>query len=172
MSNRLTMVQREHLFLLFSQHWSDRKIKKVMGIHRATISRYRKEYLKSIGQRSANDQPCPNPVPNSVSPTEALQTVPLNAIQVPTDKVVQFQLPTDPEPDQQPVSKSKVFSYHDTIATKLQAGQNAQSIYQDLVTEHHYSGGYDSVKRYVRGLKRTTPKLYARIETAAGVISI
>lgn len=168
MSNRLSMVQRDHLFLLFSQQWSDRKIKKVTGIHRATISRYRKEYLKTIGQGSAKNLPCPYQDSNTIATTDAFQTVPLEALQVPTDQVVQFQLPTDPEPEPQPVSKSKASGYHGTIATKLKASQNAQSIYQDLVTEHQYAGGYDSVKRYVRVLKRTTPKLYARIETPPG----
>ncbi|UCE54085.1 MAG: IS21 family transposase [Desulfobacterales bacterium] len=168
MSNRLNMVQQEFLFLLFSQNWSDRKINKATGIHRTAISRYRKEYLKSIEQGLQKNPENPTPDTNIIASTHASQNVPLDAIQVPTEEVVRFQLPTDPEQDPEPVSKSKAFGYHDTIATKLKAGQNAKSIYQDLVTESQYSGGYDSVKRYVRLLKNTAPKLYARIETPPG----
>jgi len=55
-----------------------------------------------------------------------------------------------------------------TIKHKLQNGQHAVSIYQDLVCERQYKGSYDSIKRYVRRLKHRTPDLYARIETPPG----
>jgi transposase len=168
MSNRLKMVQKEYLFLLFSNNWSNRKIKKATGIHRTTIAGYRKEYLKSIEKESEKDPQNSNPDFNTIASTDALQNVPLDASQVPTDKVVHFQLPTDPEQHQKSVSKSKAFGYHEQITTKLKAGQSAQSIYQDLVTESQYSGSYDSVKRYIKTLKNSAPKLYARIETPAG----
>jgi len=168
MSNRLNMVQQEFLFLLFSQNWSNRKISKATGINRTTISRYRKEYLKSIGHGSEKNHQSPSSDQDPIVTSDTIQNVPLEALQLPTEQVAHFQLPTDLKQDQQPVSKGKASGYHDTITTKLKAGQNAKSIYQDLVTESHYSGGYDSVKRYVRLLKHTAPKLYARIETPAG----
>lgn len=168
MSNRLTMVQKEFLMLLFSQNWSDRKIKKATGIHRLTISRYRQEYLQSRGAGSEKNQPSPNPDPSVNSDTNALQNVPPGPIPVPTDEVAHFQLPTDPEPQPNAGSRSKAVPYHDPIIAKLHVGQNAQSIYQDLVTESQYTGSYDSIKRYVRTLKSTQPKLYARLETPPG----
>jgi transposase len=83
---------------------------------------------------------------------------------VPTEGVVHFEVPTDPEL----ASKNKAFNYRDTISDKLQLGQNAKSIFQDLVTELGYSGSYYSVKKYVKKLKKISPKLYARIETPPG----
>ena len=65
-------------------------------------------------------------------------------------------------------SKSKAAIHDKQIRKKLKKGQNGKSIYQDLYAEEDYRGSYDSVKRYVRKLKRTTPKLYARIETPPG----
>ena len=40
------------------------------------------------------------------------------------------------------------------IAAKLDAGLSAQRIYQDLVAEVGFSGSYQSVKRFVRQLRR------------------
>ena len=88
----------------------------------------------------------------------------LQSVQLSENKV-----PTDPElPDKRNISKSKAALYHDEIALKLQNGQHGVSIYQDLVCEAQYSGGYDSIKRYVRKLRNKTPDLYARIETPPG----
>ncbi len=78
-------------------------------------------------------------------------------------------MPTDPQQDEKHPSKSKVAVYDTEIEAKLKAGQNAQSIYQDLCAEEAYRGSYDSVKRYVRKLRKKDPKLYARIETLPGV---
>ena len=46
MANRIKMVQKQLLFSLFTQNWSNRKINKSIGLHRNTISRYRNEWLK------------------------------------------------------------------------------------------------------------------------------
>lgn len=169
MSNRLKMVQQELLFILFSQNWSKRKINKALNIHRATITRYYNEWLdqqqKNIDQHDAHI--VSNANVNGQSQVD--QTVPLEENKVPTEEVVHFQLPTDPsKPEDQICSKSKAFDYHDQIQKKLSVGQNAKSIYQDLVTERDFSGSYDSIKRYVRKLKNNAPKLYARLETPAG----
>jgi transposase len=83
--------------------------------------------------------------------------------------VVHFEVPTDPgNPDKRNVSKSKAARYHDEIKLKLQNGQHGVSIYQDLVCERGYTGSYDSIKRYVRKLRKKAPDLYARIETPPG----
>ena len=51
MANRLKMVQEELLLALFAQDWSIRKINKLAGIHRKTITRYRKEWLNSQDEK-------------------------------------------------------------------------------------------------------------------------
>lgn len=169
MANRLKMVQQELLSILFSQDWSIRKINKALGIHRATIARYYTEWLDQ--QQKNIDQPNPHQaaVDNKNIQSPTAQTVPLEEKQMPPDKVVHFQLPSDPaNPPEQISSKSKASDYHPYIVKKLRAGQNGKSIYQDLVTDHEFSGSYDSIKRYIRKLKNNSPKLYARIEMPAG----
>jgi len=164
MSNRLKMVQKELLFALFSQNWSIRKINSATGIHRKTITNYRAEWLR------LQDEAVPPETPLSASnslPTQR-QNVPLRHPQLPTDQVVHFQVPPEPPPNPPGGCKSKATGFHDVIQKKLNAGQNAKSIFQDLVTERDYRGSYDSIKRYIRKLKNKHPKLYARIEMPPG----
>ena len=173
MSNRISMLSKEHLMGLMGLGWSDRKINRVTGLHRITIARYRKEYqvIKSVNaDKTVDEEPayCKN---SSIQ--KERQSVPLTEKQVPTDGVVHFparqsggEVPTGSTTSQ--TSKSKVWQYHDLIRAKLGLGQSARSIHQDLVTEQDYQGGYDSVKRYVNKLKAREPKLYARLETLPG----
>ena len=54
------------------------------------------------------------------------------------------------------------------IQAGLDQGLSAQRIYQDLVTEQQFAGGYDSVKRFVRQLAAARPLPFRRMETAPG----
>ena len=169
MANRIKMVKKELMFSLFSHNWSNRKIHNSMGLHRVTISRYRKEWLRLQREKESSNRTCQRTSSPGNSLDDMVQSVPLFENEVPTDRVVHFQVPTDPKlTDTRNISKSKVALYHDEIKRKLQNGQHARSIYQDLVCERQYSGGYDSVKRYIRKLRNKTPNLYARIETPPG----
>jgi hypothetical protein len=164
------MVQKELLFSLFAQNWSDRRINKATGLHRTTISQYRKAWQQNQNRKPPSDLSL-SPSTSKENPAhEAAQNVPLGQNEVPTDGVAHFELPTDPEKviTESSKSKSRGADYHDIILKKLAAGQHARSIFQDLVLEHGYGGGYDSIKRYIRKLKHGHPKLYARIETPAG----
>jgi transposase len=50
----------------------------------------------------------------------------------------------------------------------LQAGLTAQRIYQDLVSERGFEGSYQSVKRFVRGLRAVEPQRFYRLESLPG----
>jgi transposase len=54
------------------------------------------------------------------------------------------------------------------IEQGLLAGLSAQRIYQDLVADHGFIGGYDSVKRFVRRLSQRTEPPFRRMECAPG----
>jgi len=174
MSNRINMLVKGHLMEMFNLGWSDRKINSVTGIHRLTIARYRKE-SRTFGKHASDiaDQEVFIPKVRDSADQRTIpdsQSVPFNEKQVPPDKVVHFEVPTDSDISDQklPISKSGASVYHLMIQEKMTLGQNARSIYQDLVIEKGYSGSYDSVKRYIRKLRNCYPKLYARIETAPG----
>lgn len=51
---------------------------------------------------------------------------------------------------------------------EVERGLSAQRIYQDLVSEQGFSGGYDAVKRFVRGLREALPLPFRRMEVAPG----
>ena len=169
MANRIKMVQKALLFSLFAQNWSDRKINDFIGLHRATISRYRKAWQQLQDDKQSDKIILTSLFSTGKMPSGRIQSVPPDENQVPTEGVVHFEVPTDPESaDKIPPSKSKAAHYHNEINRKLENGQHARSIYQDLVCERQYSGSYDSIKRYIRKLKHRTPDLYARIETPPG----
>ena len=163
MANRLKMVQKELLHILFSHKWSDRKINKATGIHRKTISGYKKEWQQNLHQQLTEGT-------TKESPEVAqhkVQNAPPDEMKCPPTGVVHFEVPTGSSEVNPPISsRSKASPFHELIWQKLQNGQHARSIYQDLVVENDYSGSYDSIKRYVRKLKKKSPQLYARIETA------
>jgi hypothetical protein len=59
--------------------------------------------------------------------------------------------------------------YRETILLELSRGRNAMSIWQDLVDQHGFASGYQSVKRFVRMLRgSTSPEARAIIETRPG----
>jgi transposase len=58
--------------------------------------------------------------------------------------------------------------HRELILAKLGEGLSAQRIWQDLVSEHGFTGGYDSVKRFARRLGRSSPAPFRRMECGPG----
>jgi len=59
--------------------------------------------------------------------------------------------------------------YRELIALELERGRNAMGIWQDLVDGHGFTGGYQSVRRFVRGLREAgSPDARVIIETRPG----
>jgi transposase len=59
--------------------------------------------------------------------------------------------------------------YRQWMEQGLSAGRNAKAIWQDLVTDHGYPGGYQTVKRLVRKLRGSEqPQATGIILTAPG----
>ena len=65
-------------------------------------------------------------------------------------------------------SRSQCEEWRPIITESLQAGLSARRIFQDLQTEKNYTGGYESVKRFVRVVSSATALPFRRIETAPG----
>lgn len=162
MANRLKMEQKEALFKLLQDGWSDRKIRLAIGLHRKTIAKYRLEWTESKITPSTESPP----EASILVPSAPVQSVPPELSKCPPEGVAHSQVPTDPSSSVS--SKSRSAAYQAVISLKLEAGQNARSIYQDLVGECGFEGGYDSVKRYVRKLKRKQPKVFARMTHVLG----
>ena len=58
--------------------------------------------------------------------------------------------------------------HREWIEDQLRLGRNAMAIYQDLVERFGFTHRYNSVKRFVRGLKRKDPQQYDRLEFLPG----
>jgi transposase len=77
-------------------------------------------------------------------------------------------VPAEVRPTRSP-SASACDAYREVIELGLSKGRNARAIWQDLVDGAGFTGGYQSVKRFVRRLRgRQTPEARAVIETAPG----
>jgi transposase len=60
-------------------------------------------------------------------------------------------------------------AYREMIELELSRGRNAMGIWQDLVDNHGFAGGYQSVKRFVRKLRgAVSPEARVIIETRPG----
>jgi len=64
--------------------------------------------------------------------------------------------------------RSQCEAYREAIGVWAEQGLSAQRIYQDLVTDHTFTGSYTSVKRFVRRLRPTTELPFRRWESAPG----
>jgi hypothetical protein len=74
-------------------------------------------------------------------------------------------------PPRQVVRRSSCVSeaYRELIELELSRGRNAMGIWQDLVDRHGFTGGYQSVKRFVRKLHgAVSPEARVIIETRPG----
>lgn len=139
MSNQLKMDTVHAIYTLDAQGWSQRKIARELGIHRSTVARH-------LGSKPAK-VPTGSEV-GSEPPTEALAQ--------PENR------PAEPR------SRSECEPYRAVIEGKLQQGLSAQRIYQDLQVECNDPPGYDSVKRYVRALRASSPLPFRRVECGPG----
>lgn len=75
---------------------------------------------------------------------------------------------TLPEQDGQR-SAGSCAAYRELIALELSRRRNAMGIWQDLVDGHGFTGGYQSVKRFMRKLRGAVlPEARVIIETRPG----
>ena len=65
-------------------------------------------------------------------------------------------------------ARSACEDHRDWIKQQVRLGRNAMAIYQDLVERFGFTHRYNSVKRFVRGLKKQDPRQYDRLEFLMG----
>jgi transposase len=139
MGNVLKMDKRQQIQALVTLGWSSRAISKETGIDRDTVSKYR-----LISQ---------NP-PNVLTESEPILVE--NPPEEPTDSDVEIAIEAPPpSPDSLPSTNSaQLRPYVENVQQSFKKHLTAQLIYQNLVENHSYKGSYDSVKRYVRKLRK------------------
>jgi hypothetical protein len=148
MSNVLREEKKQQVVALGKLGWPLRRIEQVTGVRRETAS----AYLKSAGVvvclpgwgRRAPAKP---------------------AISVTTD----FGQPISPPTAQQDRATSACEPYRALLEQGLGRGRNAMAIWQDLVSDHGFPHGYQTVKRFVHKLRGSeSPQAVGIILTAAG----
>jgi len=181
MGNVLSREKREQVIALGRLGWSLRRIEQATGVRRETAG----DYLRSSGimVRSPGSwgpkslaKPATLVITGSNSSKPAIEVTtgssgpqPATNSKAATSVITGF-LPSGADltqDGQRTASNSE--PYRELIERELSRGRNAMGIFQDLVDGHGFTGGYQSVRRFVRGL-RGAVSLEARaiIETRPG----
>ena len=174
MSHVLSKEKREQVIALGQLGWSLRRIEQATGVRRETAG----DYLRVAGialrrpggwGRHGPSKAAIDPITDSEGRNSKAAIDPITdsegrnskaAIEVITDLLAS-------KPGCGPASSCE--PYRELIAQELERGRNAMGIWQDLVDSHGFTGGYQSVRRFVRNVRgAATPEVRAIIETPAG----
>jgi transposase len=177
MSNVLSEEQRQQVIALGRLGWPLRRIQQATGVRRETASTYLTAAGIAVrrpgrpgGQRTAkpaiqvttgSDPAKPaisvNPNPENLSPKgKAKAETSKPAIPVTTGFGVELSTSEIENPKCIP-SASTCEPFREAIELGLSRGRNATAIWQDLVSENGFNGGYQTVKRFVRKLGGNQP---------------
>jgi len=133
---------------------SQREINRKTGIDRKTIRKYDRSDDLSAGQE---DFPPKSPTGKGVATG-------------PEDGTGQNPPPRPPAPEKKlpKHARSACEPHREWIEEQVRLGRNGMAIYQDLVERFGFTHRYNSVKRFVRGLKKKDPRQYDRLEFLPG----
>ena len=181
MGNVLEKAKQEQVIALGRLGWSLRRIEEATGVRRETAG----GYLRSAGialrtpggwGHSSPAKPATSVTTGSDGPKPAIEVItgsggpkPANESKPATLVTAGF-LPAKSPPEQAGRRSSGVSeAYREMIELELSRGRNATGIWQDLVDGHGFTGGYQSVKRFVRKLRgAVSPEARVIIETKLG----
>jgi transposase len=152
MSNLLKVAMRDLIFSLHRQGLSQRQIASELGINRETVARY-------VRQAREGSNPAIAPSGSATSDAESKPAI------APSGS-------TSCEGSSQDACRrgrrSDCEPWRDVISAKCDLGLSAQRIYQDLVTEHNFTGNYYNVRRFVRRLVPKSELPFRRLECGPG----
>lgn len=150
--NVLKPQKRSDVIALARAGISQREIQRKLGVDREAI----REILRAAQQQS------PNPsTPSEVATGSLIENRP----GWPPDGAASI---SPPEPAIPAHARSACEPHREWILKQVEAGRNAQAIYQDLVELFAFTSKYNSVKRFVRALRKRDPDQYDRLEFAPG----
>jgi hypothetical protein len=199
MANVLKDEKKQQIVALGRLGWSLRKIQETTRVRRETISAYLRgagveiwppgrwkregkakaaiqvitgsEAAKpAIPESGGQPNPNLNPNPENLSTKGKAKATSKPAIAVITDFGVGLS-GQEPENSKGAGSASTCEPYREIIELGLSRDRNARAIWQDLVSDHGFQGGYQSVRRFaykLRGAQVPQAQARAVILTAAG----
>jgi hypothetical protein len=166
MSNVLSEAKKQQVIALGRLGWPLRRIEQETGVRRETAGAYLKaadvgvrppgawgrrppakpanENEVTTGSDAAKPTHTINPNPENLSTKEKAKAKPANANVVTTGFGVELEAENP--------KRSVCEPFREAIELGLSRGRDATAIWQDLVSESGFGGGYQTVKRYVRKL--------------------
>ena len=166
MSNVLNEEKQQQVIALGRLGWSLRRIERRTGVRRETAGTYLKAAGIAVRGRGRWGRAGAS-IPTSEPPTDSTTAKPAN--EVTTDSGCLILPDQQSQPVTSPITASVCEPYRETIELWLSRGRNATAIWQDLVDQHGYSGGYQTVKRFVRKLRGAhSPQAVGIILTSPG----
>lgn len=168
MSNVLNEEKKQQVIALGRLGWSLRKIQKTTGIRRETAADYLRAAGIGLRPPGAWGRGTPAKPANEVTPDPEPAKPASPAAEVPPDSDA-VSAPQTLAPQTLSAGRSACELFREAIELGLSKGRNAKAIWQDLVDSSGFAGGYQSVKRFIRGLRgASSPEACAVIETAPG----
>jgi transposase len=174
MANVLKSEKQEQVRALGRLGWSLRRIEESVGVRRETASRYLREAGIPIrGERRRRLQEDPSNPASQVTTDSADGS---KAASQPTTDPARSKLASRPFAELERGSGeswsprvSACESRREFIERQVGLGRPAKAIWQDLVDDHDFKAGYESVKRFVRKLRgSSSPVAHPRIVTEPG----
>ncbi len=167
MSNVLSEEKKQQVIALGKLGWALRRIEKATGVRRETAGACLKAAGISVSRpgwsRRSPAKPAIQVATDSGEPKPANREEVSTGFIRPLSEKLPIQLPATS------VSSSECEPFRETIELGLRRGRNARAIWQDLVTDHGFSGKYNTVKRFVRKLRGAVqPEVVGIIETGPG----
>jgi hypothetical protein len=186
--NELSVTEEETIRSLLQLGWSQRRVARETGHHRATIQLIARAMTIAAASESpkpatdpkvATDprdaEPGADPDPGGVEEAgipdangvvgEAARGRPGTEAE---NVAVASELNRKARAAKHPkklIGRSSCEAHRSFIVGEIAKGRNAVAIFQDLVEHHGYEGAYNAVKRFVRKLVASEPKISCRFET-------
>ena len=182
MANRLKMAMVDTVQRLLEQGWSYRRIGRELGIHRDTVARLAgksKPAKAPLGADRADGESKPAKAPLGADPLGQVVAT-LDAQAAAALSVASSSSASCLHSSQEKGhvcgsaargavdSRSACEPFRSVILSKLELGLSGQRIYQDLASDHAYTGSYYSVRRFVQQLGQTRELPFRRLECAPG----
>lgn len=164
MANVLSEERRQQVVALGRLGWSLRRIEDATGVRRETASAYlkaagvdvRAPRARRLGVPSRSEAAESAPAkPASEVTTDLVSAEPTGRVDLLAAKPASV-VTTDPRGLERPTASPRASAaepYRELIVEATARGRNAMVIWQDLVDDHGFAGGYASVRRFVARLR-------------------
>ena len=168
--NRINVSLQQSIIALAERGWSKRRIARELQLDRATVKRQ----LTGVANAAANPAlgsgavGPPKPATNLTHGAEGQDAKPATDPALGSGEEGEANAATNPALGVRPGPPSLCVPFAAEIEAAVEAGLSAKRIYQDLIGEHDFRGGYSSVKQFVRRLAATVELPFRRMECEPG----